>query len=166
MWPPTLCISERIWVAGSLQACSQQPLYRGQLKPIPCSPCHMHADSTEAPPPIWTAAIHWWGFRIPWKTHWLKEIFCMWQCMILPGKEFCSEYHFLFSDLFKFVAAITHKADIFRTAKQSLTHHCCHQLLPDELWLLEEPPLLLMSEHIQWVRPIHLHSDDVLHTLY
>lgn len=59
MWLPTLCICERIWAAGFLQARSQQPLYRGQLKPIPCSPCHMHTDSTEAPPPIWTAAIQW-----------------------------------------------------------------------------------------------------------
>lgn len=67
--------------------------------------------------------------------------------MILPGEALCSEYRFLFSDLFKFVVAITRKADTFRTAMQSLTHRCCHQLLPDELCLLEEPPLPPMSEH-------------------
>lgn len=117
--------------------------------------------------------LHWSGllphsgevleFR---KTHWWREIFACENAWIYAGKEFCSEYRFLFSGLFKFVAAVTHKVDIFRTAKQSVIHHFCHQLLPDELCLLEEPPLLLMSEHIAWVRPIHLHSDDVFHTLY
>lgn len=165
-WLPTLCFCGRTWTEGFLQACSQQALCLGQLKPVLHSPCCKQSDSKAPPPLIWTAATQWWSFRIQWKTHWLKEILARENAWVYPGKGLCSEYCFLLSGLFKSVAAITHKIDIFRTATQSVIHHCCHQLLPDELCILEKPPLLLMSEHIAWVRPIHLHSDDVFHTLY